>query len=158
MTAVTSTQPRQAPPRVPSIPLSPDLPPAPHDQSIGNLVRDASAQVSTLLRAELELARAEITSEVRKGIKGSVYFVIALAILLFSLFFAFIAVGEVLDLWLPRSAAFGIVFGVMLLSAAFFALLGYRRVRSLRKPERTISTLQDTVQLTRRNGAHAGDG
>jgi hypothetical protein len=157
MTAVTSTQPWQAPPRVPSIPLSPDLPPTPAEQSIGNLVKDASAQLSTLVRAEVELARSEVVAEARKAVKGSVYFVIALTILLFSLFFAFIALGEVLDIWLPRSASFGIVFVVMAIAAALFALLGMRRVRSIRKPERTISSLQETAQLARRNGDDAGD-
>jgi len=160
MTAVSSTQDvagngRHLPPQVPSIPLSPDRPTPAQDQSIGNLVRDASAQLSTLLRAEVELAKAEVVSEVRKGVKGSVYFIVALTILLFSLFFLFIAIGEVIDIWLPRSAAFGIVFGLMLLGAGLFAFLGYRRMRSIRKPERTISSLQDAVHLTRRNGDDA---
>ncbi len=162
MAAVTSTQDvtgngRHLPPQVPSIPLSPDRPAPAHDQSIGNLVRDASAQLSTLVRAEVELAKAEVVSEVRKGLKGSVYFIIALTILLFSLFFLFLALGEVIDIWLPRSAAFGIVFAVMLLGAGLFALLGYRRVRSIRKPERTINSLQEAVQLTRRNGDDSAD-
>lgn len=160
MAAVTSTQSTgngrhgQAgvPPHVPSIPLSPDLPLAPQDQSVGHLVREATTHVSTLIRSEFELARAELVSEVRKAVKGSVYFVIALTILLFSLFFLFLAVGEVLDIWLPRSAAFGIVFLTMLLGAALFALMGWLRVRSIRKPERTIHSLQEAVQLTRRDG------
>jgi hypothetical protein len=166
MTAVTSTQPtgngRHARhvgadlPQVPAIPLSPEPAVDHQDQSIGNLVREASSHLSTLVRSEIELARAEVVSEVRKGVKGSVYFVIALTILLFSLFFLFLTIGEVLDIWLPRSAAFAIVFGLMLLGAALFGLLGYRRMRSIRKPERTISSLQDAVHLTRRNGDGAG--
>jgi hypothetical protein len=152
MTAVTSTQ----PPRVPSIPLSPEPTVSPAEQSVGALVRDASTHLSTLVRSEFELARTELVAEVRKGVRGSVYFVIALTIVLFSLFFLFLATGEVLDVWLPRWAAFSIVFGLMLLTAGLFALLGYRRVRSIRKPERTISSLQETVHLARRNGSSAG--
>ncbi|HEY3262915.1 MAG TPA: phage holin family protein [Pseudonocardiaceae bacterium] len=148
MTAVTSTQ----PPRVPAIPLSPEPPINHHDQSIGALVREASTHLSTLVRSEVELAKAEVVSEVRKGVKGSVYFVIALAVLLFSLFFLFLTIAEVLDIWLPRSAAFAIVFGLMLVAAGLFGLLGYRRVRSIRKPERTISSLHEAMQITRRNG------
>lgn len=165
MTAVTSTQstgngrqgPIGPPPQVPAIPLSPERHADPQDQSIGALVRDASTHLSTLIRSEVELAKAEVVSEVRKGVKGSVYFVIALTILLFSLFFLFLTIGEVLDIWLPRWASFAIVFGAMLLGAALFALLGYRRVRSIRKPERTISSLQDAVHLTRRNGTGEAD-
>jgi uncharacterized membrane protein YqjE len=163
MTAVTSTQSTgngrhgqaDPPPQVPSIPLSPEPPAHLQDQSIGALVREASTQLSILVRSEVELAKAEVVAEVRKGVKGSIYFVIALAIVLFSLFFLFMTVAEVLDIWLPRSAAYGITFGVMLLGAALFGLLGYRRVRSIRKPERTISSLQDAVHLARRNGDDA---
>jgi hypothetical protein len=71
---------------------------------------------------------------------------------LFSLFFLFLTIAEVLDIWLPRSAAFAIVFGLMLVAAGLFGLLGYRRVRSIRKPERTISSLHEAMQITRRNG------
>jgi hypothetical protein len=152
MTAVTSTQ----PPPVPSVPLSPEPVVSPAEQSIGALVRDASTHLSTLVRSEFELARAELVAEVRKGVRGSVYFVVALTILLFSLFFLFIAAGEVLDVWLPRWAAFSIVFGLMLATAGLFALLGYRRMRSIRKPARTISSLQETVHLARRNGGPNG--
>lgn len=143
---------------VPSIPLSPDHPAALSDQSIGHLVKDASIHLSTLVRSEIELARAEVVAEVRKGVRGSVYFIIALSILIFSLFFAFFTIAEVLDIWLPRSAAFGIVFGVMLLAAALFALLGYLRMRSIRKPERTINSVRDSAALAlRRQGEQHPD-
>jgi uncharacterized membrane protein YqjE len=155
MTRVTSTQPhrhgRHAKPDpangMPSLPLSPEHSPQPKDASLGELVREAATHFSTLFRAEVELAKSEVTSEVRKGVKGSIFFIIALAILTFSLFFLFIAVGEVLDIWLPRWAAFTTVFVLMLLSAAVFALVGWRRVRSIRKPERTISSVRETGQV-----------
>lgn len=154
MAAVTSTQHGngrgRGPAEVPSIPLSPDLPPAPADQSIGNLVRDASTHLSTLFRSELELAKAEVAAEVRKGIQGSIYFIVALAILIFSLFFLFFTVAEMLAIWLPRSAAFGIVVVLMLLSTMLFAILGYVRMRSIRKPERTINSVRDAAALAKR--------
>jgi nitrate reductase gamma subunit len=121
------------------------------DASMATLVRDAATHFSTLFRAEVELAKTEVTAEVRKGVKGSVFFIIALTIVLFSLFFLFVTIAEVLALWLPQWAGFGIVFGLMVACAGGFALLGWRRVRSIRKPERTISTVRDTgAALTRR--------
>jgi hypothetical protein len=160
MCAVTSTQPPgngrhsrvEPPPQVPSIPLSPEPPVQLHDQSIGTLVREASTHLSTLIRSEMELAKAEVTAELRKGVKGSIYFVIALVILLFSLFFVFFTMAEVLAIWLPRWGAFAIVVAFMFLIAGLFGLLGYLRVRSIRKPERTIRELQQTAQLVSRDG------
>lgn len=45
--------------------------------------------MSTLVRAEVALAKAEVTGEVKKGVQGSVFFIIALTVLLFSTFFFF---------------------------------------------------------------------
>ncbi len=117
-------------------------------------MREAATHFSTLVRAEVELAKAEVTAEVRKGVKGSIFFILALAILIFSLFFLFIAMAQVLAVWLPQWAAFSIVFGLMLVIAAGFGLLGWRRVRSIRKPERTISSVRDTGAALSRRRAH----
>jgi uncharacterized membrane protein YqjE len=131
------------PATVTSIPLvDPNAVPA--DPSIGDLVKDATTQVSTLVRAEVELARAEITRDVKKGLTGSVYFILALVVLFYSTFFFFFFVAELLDNWLWRWAAFLIVFGVMVLTTALFALLGYRKVRKIRGPQQTIETVKET--------------
>jgi uncharacterized membrane protein YqjE len=47
-------------------------PPPPEDRSVGELVFDVSERVSTLVREEIELAKAEISEKVSKLIKGSV--------------------------------------------------------------------------------------
>lgn len=167
MSPVTSRQPpsngRHAKPDAPSgvrsLPLSPDPPRHHADASLGELVREAATHFSVLFRSEVELAKAEVTAEVRKGVKGSIFFVIALTILIFSLFFLFIALAQVLAIWLAQWAAFSIIFGLMVVTAAGFALVGWRRVRSIRKPERTISTVRDTgaVLTRRRSRQHAID-
>jgi uncharacterized membrane protein YqjE len=145
--ASSSSSGADVPPVLPSIPLAPEPARSPADQSIGGLVKEATANMSTLVRAEVELARAEVTAEVKKGVQGSIFFIIALTISLFSLFFLFFTLAELLALWLSRPAAFAIVFGVMLLFAGLFALIGYARVRKIRKPERTISTLKESRQV-----------
>ena len=76
------------PTTVTSIPLV-DPTAMPANPSIGDLVKDATTQVSTLVRAEVELAKAEITRDVRKGLTGSVFFILALVVLLYSTFFMF---------------------------------------------------------------------
>lgn len=146
MASPTNTGGTDVPPVLPSIPLSAD-PVRPEDQSVGALVKDVTTHLSSLVRSEVELAKAEVTSEVKKGVQGSIFFVVALTIVLFSLFFLFFALAELLAIWLNRAAAFGIVFGAMILVAGLFGLLGFLRVRKIRKPERTISSLKDTAQV-----------
>lgn len=144
------------PPVLPSIPLAPEPVKPLSEQSIGNLVKEATAHVSTLVRAEVELARAEVTAEVKKGLQGSIFFVIALVIMLFSLFFLFFTIAEVIAIWLPEWAGFAITFGIMIVAAGLFGLLGYLRVRKIRKPERTIASLKESAQvLTHRGHADA---
>jgi uncharacterized membrane protein YqjE len=163
MSHVSSTQPRhgrhakpEPPPAERSVPLSPVTFPQLADASLGELIREAATHFSTLFRSEVELAKAEVTAEVRKGVRGSLYFIIALAIVLFSLFFLFVTIAEVLAIWLPQWAGFGIVFALMLAAAATAALLGWRRVRAIRKPERTISTVRETgAALARPRGQQA---
>ena len=89
---------------VSSIPLTDVDARTPGEATIGALVKDATAQVSTLVRAEVELAKAEVTGEVKKGLQGSVFFILAFTVLLFSSFFFFFFLAEMLDTWVPRWA------------------------------------------------------
>ena len=116
----------------------------PADPSIGDLIKDATTQVSTLVRAEVELARAEITRDVKKGLTGSVYFIAALVVLFYSTFFFFFFFAELLDTWIWRWAAFLIVFGIMVLVTIVLALFGYLKVRRIRGPQQTIESVKET--------------
>ena len=145
----------EVPPVLPSIPLSPE--PGPHEQSIGALAKDVTTHLSSLVRSEVELAKAEVSAEVKKGVQGSIFFVIAAVIALFSLFYLFFTLAELLDIWLPRSAAFAIVFGLMIVVAGIFGFLGYLRVRKLRKPERTIESLKDSAKALSSRGRSDDD-
>lgn len=130
------------PTTVTSIPLVDPHAPKP-DPSIGDLVKDATSQVSTLVRAEVELARAEITRDVKKGLTGSVYFILALVVLFYSTFFFFFFVADLLDLWLAKWAADLIVFGLMVLTTGLLAFLGYLKVRKIRGPQKTIESVKE---------------
>ncbi|MEQ3550980.1 phage holin family protein [Pseudonocardia nematodicida] len=158
MTVASNSQSGDAevPPVLPSIPLTPE--PGPRDASLGALAKDVTTHLSTLVRSEVELAKAEVTAEVKKGVQGSVFFVIAAVIGLFSLFYLFFFIAELLAVWLDRWAAFGITFLIMLIAAGVFGLLGYLRVRKIRKPERTIDSLKDSAQVLSQRGRSGNDG
>lgn len=126
-----------------TIPLT-DPHAAPFEPSVGELVKDASAQMSTLVRAEVELARAEITRDVKKGLTGSVFFIAALVVLFYSTFFFFFFVAELLDIWLWRWVALLIVFAIMVVVTAVLALFGYLKVRRIRGPRQTIESVKQT--------------
>ena len=96
------------------------------------------------MRAEVELARAEITRDVKKGLTGSVYFIAALVVLFYSTFFFFFFVAELLDTWLWRWVAYVIVFGIMVVVGALLAVLGFLKVRRIRGPRETIESVKET--------------
>ncbi len=131
------------PSTVTSIPLvDPHAPKA--DPSIGDLVKDATAQVSTLVRAEVELAKAEITRDVKKGLTGSVFFS--------SWRWSCCSTRRSFFLLLPRRAArpvagevggYLIVFGLMVAVTLVFAFLGYLKVRRIRGPQKTIASVKE---------------
>lgn len=148
MSVSTGDRNNGVPSTVTSIPLvDPHAPKA--DPSIGDLVKDATTQVSTLVRAEVELAKAEITRDVKKGLTGSVFFIAALVVLFYSTFFLFFFIAELLDNWVWRWAAFLIVFGIMVLTTIVLALFGYLKVRRIRGPQQTIESVKETkVALT----------
>ena len=109
-------------PRVPSIPLSDDADAA-ADQSIGGLVKDATAHFSTLVRGELELAKTEVAGEVKKALTGSVSFILALVLLLLFIPFGLVAlalgINDTFDWENHPWWGFLIVFVLALLGAGF---------------------------------------
>jgi uncharacterized membrane protein YqjE len=126
-----------------SIPLA-DPHAGPAEPSLGDLIKDATTQASTLVRAEVELARAEIVRDIKKGLTGSVFFIAALVVLFYSTFFFFFFLAELLDNWLWRWAAFLIVFAIMVVVGAVLALFGYLKVRRIRGPRDTIESVKET--------------
>lgn len=128
-----------------AVPLTPE-PDIDRSASLGGLVKEATVHLSTLVRSEIELAKLELTASIKEALRGSIFFAAAAATGLFSLFFFWFMIGEILTIWLPRWASFTIVFVLMLLIAGLLAFLGVKRMKKIRKPEKTISELQQTAE------------
>lgn len=60
-------EPAQNPPPIPP----PTSPPPPEDRSLADLVVEVSENASTLVREEIELAKAEVSEKVAKILRGS---------------------------------------------------------------------------------------
>ncbi len=121
------------------------------ETSMGTLVQSAMADVSTLVRSEIELAKAEVGTSVKKAGLGAALFAVAGVLLAFSAIFLLIGIAEFLTwLGLLRFVSYLIVFGALVLLAAVAGFIGYRKVKKIEKPERTMETLRDLPTVLHR--------
>ncbi|MEI2774540.1 MAG: phage holin family protein [Tetrasphaera sp.] len=120
--------------------------PAQDERTIGQLVADASHDMSTIVRNEIALAKAEVTGGVKVAGKGVGLLSGAGFVALLGLIFLFETLGFVLAIWLPISAAFGIVTALLFIVAAILGLMGKKAVTSAKpKPEKAITEAQKTI-------------
>jgi uncharacterized membrane protein YqjE len=118
--------------------------------SVGELVRRASEHVSTLVRGEIELAKAELTGSAKRAGIGGGLLAAAAAVVLVSIPFLFILIAEVLvALGVWRWLAYLIVWVFFLIIAVILALAGRSQLRKVRKPARTIETVRETADWAR---------
>ncbi len=109
------------------------------EPTIGKLVVDASRDVSSLIQHEIELAKSELKVSVKAGGIGVALFAAAgflglLAIIMLSVAFAYLLHFTGLDLaW-----CFLIVFAVYVALAGVLVLIGVRKVKQVKAPERAI--------------------
>ena len=121
------------------------------EPSIGTLVQSAMTDVSTLIRGEVELAKAEIGKSAKKAGIGAGAFGAAGVVLAFSAFFFFIALAEFITwLGLERWISYLIVWFALVVTAVIAALFGRRQMKKIEKPERTLETLHDLPEVLHR--------
>jgi uncharacterized membrane protein YqjE len=97
----------------------PTRPPEQSEKSVGELVFDVSERTSTLIREEIELAKAEISEKVSQLIRGSVVGVVAGVFL----FFALILIMEGVA-WLLNDLLFDNFWLGFFVEAALFIVIG----------------------------------
>lgn len=141
-------------PEVTSIPLTgADSPEARKNAGIGDLVKDATTQVSTLIRSEVELAKTEISGSAKKGGIAVGLFGGAGVILAYSSFFFFFFLAELLDNWMPRWVAFLVVFLIMFVLVAILAIVGIKFIKGVKKPAATIQSVSDLKEVVPKSSA-----
>ncbi|NYG06634.1 protein-S-isoprenylcysteine O-methyltransferase Ste14 [Phycicoccus badiiscoriae] len=116
------------------------------ERTIGQLVADATHDVSTIVRSEIALAKAEITADAKKAAAGAGMFAAAGFVALLGLIFFFHTVAAVISIWLPEWAGYLITTGLLFVVALVLALVGRKSMKGMRgKPERTIKNAQETL-------------
>ena len=117
------------------------------DRSIGELVKTLADQTSTLVRQEIELAKAEVTQKGKQAGKGAGLLVGAavLGLLAAGTLVAFLVM--LLDGALPNWLSALIVGLVLAAIAAALAISGRNKVREATPPApQTVETLKEDVQ------------
>jgi hypothetical protein len=112
------------------------------EPTIGRLVAEASRDISALVSKEIELAKSELKVSVTNGGIGialfaAAGFLLVLAVIMFSVALAYLIHwnGSGLDLqW-----AFLIVFAFYVLLAVLLVLIGVKKVKQVKAPERAIA-------------------
>jgi len=117
------------------------------EKSLGELFSSMTADLSTLMRKEVELAKVEMKEEAGHAAKaGGILGAGALTAYL-ALLFSSLALAWLLDQWIPRALAFlivGIIYGI---AAAVLLSQGKNRLKAVRPvPEQTVETLKEDVQ------------
>jgi hypothetical protein len=124
------------------------------EPTIGKLVVDAFDDLGTLVRNIIELAKSELRISVRAGGMAIVLFLLAGFISLLAIIMASIAIAFFIQMAsdLDLAWCFLIVFGGYLLLAALLGFIGYRKVRKVKAPERTIAQASDTPRALMHKG------
>jgi hypothetical protein len=121
------------------------------ERSLGQLVADASADLSSIMRSEIELVKVEVKNDVSQAGKGAGMFAGAavlglygFGLLLLAAAWGLVAAG--LPVWLGLL----IVAVLLFVIAAVLALIGKKAMAKVKgKPEKTIENAQQAVQAVK---------
>jgi uncharacterized membrane protein len=119
------------------------------ERTLGQLVADATRDISAIVKREVDLAKAEITADAKKAGEGAALFAIAavfafLALIMLLIAAAFGLVAAGVAPW----AAFLIVAGVLIMIGVVCVLVARSAFGKVRgKPERAIKSTQDTIAV-----------
>lgn len=117
--------------------------------SLGTLVAGITAELSSLVRGEIDLAKAELRASAKAGAAGATLLVVAgvlLAMVWLLVTWAVVYVlVEVADL--PTWASFLIVAGFYLVIALILGAVGIFRLRKARGPEMAKTEMDRTKQI-----------
>ncbi len=128
------------------------------ERSLGQLVASATESLSDLIRGEIALAKSELRFSLNKAGQGIGLFAAAAFVVVLAVIILCITAALGLEaLGLPAWLSFLIVAVFLLLVAAVLGFIGYREVKQVKAPERTIATVQEAKEvLTHRGTPGAG--
>ena len=127
--------------------------------SVSTLVNSAITDAQSLVRQQIELAKAEVTQSAKQAAGASGLFIGAAVLGFLAFVFALVAgaygfVAAGLPVW----AGFLIVGGILLLIAIILGLVGKSRTKHITPPQRAISQAEKTKASLSSIGSAAKPG
>jgi len=120
------------------------------ERTLGQLVAEASQDLSELIRYEVALAKAEVMGDVKRGaaagalVSGAAFLgLLALITLVISGGYGLVAAG------FSRWLAFLIVSAALLLLAGLHVIVAIILVKRIKPPERAIRSTKETIAAVR---------
>ncbi|GHF62684.1 transporter [Streptomyces mashuensis] len=118
------------------------------NRSLGQLVAQATTELSALVHDEIALAKAELREDARRVGIGGGAIAAAGVLALFSLpVLSFAAAYGIHNLGLGLAWSFLITGGAFLLLAAALGLLAVAKFKKISKPERSIASARETAAV-----------
>jgi Putative Actinobacterial Holin-X, holin superfamily III len=134
-----------------SSPLDPTLPPPDSRPSVGELFSDVAEDLSTLMRQEVELAKAELRQSASRGGKGAGLLggagISGYMALLFASVAAWWGIGDSIG----HGWSALIVAGIWLVVAAVLGLVGRREISAVSGLQRTTATMKKIPDAVKGN-------
>ncbi|GGV91369.1 transporter [Streptomyces gelaticus] len=118
------------------------------DRSLGQLVAAATAEMSALVHDEIALAKAEVRQDVKRGVAGSVAFIVAGVLILFAVpVLSFAAAYGIHNLGLGLAWSFLIVGVAFIVLGLLFALFAVAKLKKVKPPEKSIASAKQTAAV-----------
>ncbi|MBA2365797.1 MAG: phage holin family protein [Actinobacteria bacterium] len=121
----------------------------PGNRSVGQLMREITEDISSLIRKEIELAKQEVGESISIKAKGAVTIAIAGVFGLLALMFVLLALRDGLDTFLWQWVADLVTALVLLVCGGIGALIAKKKLQEPFKTELTKKTIKDDVQLAK---------
>ncbi len=121
-------------------------------KSAGQLMKEVTEDLSSLIRQEIQLAKQELSESIGTKVKGAVLVAIAAVLGFFALIFALFAIRDAIALWVPAWAADLITTAILLLIGALGVLVAKKKLATPVSAEMTKLSIKEDVEWAKTLG------
>ncbi|HVX07719.1 phage holin family protein [Humibacter sp.] len=122
------------------------------NSSLGELLGEVSRDMSTLIRQEMELAKAELRQSAKRATKGAGFMGAAGYAALMAVFFLSVALWWVLGYLVGNAWSALIVAVIWAVIALILYLVGRKQLAQVKGAPQTAETIKEFPQTLKRNG------